>query len=72
MKNQTANPHDASRGTDLSSAYAYGLRGLPCPPRLREKTSAAYKAWLRGHEEWFRTYLHLENAKFFAKPTETD
>ena len=45
------NPHDANRGTRLSSSYAIGLRGLPCPPHSSEKTSAAYKAWLRGHKE---------------------
>ena len=46
------NPHDANRGTRLSSSYAIGLRGLPCPPHSSEKTSAAYKAWLRGHKEF--------------------
>ena len=46
------NPHDANRGTRLSSSYAMGLRGLPCPPHSAEKTSAAYKAWLRGHKEF--------------------
>jgi hypothetical protein len=46
------NPHTYGKGTRLSSAYTHGRDGHPCPAYCTEKTSTAYRAWKRGHDEW--------------------
>lgn len=51
-ENAEANPHIYGAGTRLSDAYTMGRDGQPCPRYCAEKTSAAYKAWKRGRDEW--------------------
>lgn len=48
----SANPHIYGYSTRLSNAYTIGRDGIRCPPWASERSSHAYEAWKRGHDEF--------------------
>ena len=47
-----ASPHQYGYGSRLSSAYTAGVDGKPYPQHNGPKSSAAYKAWLSGNNQY--------------------